>query len=230
MLKHDQTIILASYYFFLQIFMNVKISWSIDCNIGAWGFVQSVQFGEPSLRDRESMRVHYWPDLLFNISSPEKTKQGGSVCMGWGTNYVFRTNWQLSRPSIKGRILVSYNFYVLLCFRSQWQMHLPCHINLVGYIQVKMEAIAFCRLLTLSGADNKQRRPCLRILPRPPHKKRDQREETNLINQFPGSSEHALRLHPASLRLFLSSFLAPLIWWRSFHRGDWPRHEFVEDL
>ena len=87
---------------------------------------------------------------------------------GWEgeTNYVFRTNWQLSKPSIevvhgnlvavfflKGRILVSYNFYVLLCFRSQWQMHLPCHINLVGYIQVKMEAIAFCRLLTLSGAD-----------------------------------------------------------------------------
>ena len=130
MFKHDQTIILASYYFFLQIFMNVKISWSIDCNIGAWGVVQSVQFGEPSLRDRESMRVHYWPDLLFNISSPEKTKQGGSVCMGWGTNYVFRTNWQLSRPSIKGRILVSYNFYVLLCFRSQWLMHY--HVTLIS--------------------------------------------------------------------------------------------------
>ena len=29
--------------------MNVKISWSIDCNIGAWGVVQSVQFGGPVL-------------------------------------------------------------------------------------------------------------------------------------------------------------------------------------
>ena len=64
---------------------------------------------------------------------------------GWEgeTNYVFRTNWQLSKPSIevvhwnlvavfflKERILVSYNFHVLLCFRSQWLMHY--HVTLIS--------------------------------------------------------------------------------------------------
>ena len=42
---------------------------------------------------------------------------------------------------------------LLLLFLVSMANALPCPINLVGYIQVKMEAIAFCRLLTLSGAD-----------------------------------------------------------------------------
>ena len=151
---------------------------------------------------------------------------------GWEgeTNYVFRTNgncqnhpwklcfgfrWQFFFFSSDAYFFLTIFMFCWCCYYTVFQVSmanaLPCHINLVGYIQVKMEAIAFCRLLTLSGADKQQRRPCPRILTRPPHKKRDQREETNLINQFPGSSEHALRLHPASLRLFLSSFLAPLI-------------------
>ena len=102
------------------------------------------------MRDQESMRVHYWPDLLFNISWPENTKQGGSVCMDGRGKPITSSEQTATVKTIHGSCALgsggsyfsqaTHTFFLqflcfagvvtILCFRSQWLMHY--HVTLIS--------------------------------------------------------------------------------------------------
>ena len=144
--------------------MNVKISWSRDCNIGAWGVVQ-FRFG--------FLGVHYCPDLLFSILPNENTKQGRhyawkrksnnrkfkldlfsylALCCVVGNQEYISTSHSSSWDPHTWSLITNYAFFCKLVFFHHWVMHYMDQFPLI--FRSKWKCSLFVAFLYWAGQIN----------------------------------------------------------------------------